>query len=321
MKKGLSIIICCYNSEARLPKTLEYLAKQEISKDIPVELIIVDNASSDHTKEIARKEWEKYKTHFLFRIIDEEKKGQMHARKKGVLESQYEYILFCDDDNWLQSNYLEIAFNLMESNERIGALGGQGIAVSDIDLPEWFSDFAWGFAAGKQAKESGDISKRGFIWGAGMTTRRYLLIKVFDDNYPFLMQGRTGSQLSSGDDTEICKRILLLRQLLYYDEALSFYHYMSPNRLTWAYKKKLCEGLDYAKITMRKYDVIFNEINRSALKRYLGILYNMLKLVKPSSSNMDIKTDLWAKIGLLLKSEKMVKDWEYKNIIKFALQK
>jgi len=82
-----------------LPTTLEYLAKQEIKKDISVELIVVNNASTDRTKEIALSEWKKYHTGFLFRIVDKETPGLMFARQRGVQKSQYEYVLFCDDDN------------------------------------------------------------------------------------------------------------------------------------------------------------------------------------------------------------------------------
>jgi len=321
MKKGISIIICCYNSESRLPKTLEYLAKQEINKDIPIEVIVVDNASTDRTKEIAKLEWGKYRTDFLFKVIEEKTPGKNFACKKGLKESQYAYFLFCDDDNWLQSDYLQRAFDLMELNPQIGALGGQGIAVSDIDIPDWFFDFAYFFAVGKQAKVSGNISKRGFIWGAGTMSRRDLVQKAFDDKYPLLTQGRTGNQLISGEDPEFCRRILFLGYTLYYDEALVYYHYMSPNRLTWAYKKRLSEGIDASRNMTGKYDVILNEMKKNFFKRIVGIVFNILKLMKSGSSTVDTRNEIWAKTGYLFKNEKIIKDPEYKTIVRFALQK
>lgn len=318
--KGISIIVCCYNSESRLSKTLEHLAKQEIRNDVPVELILVNNASTDCTRDIAQAEWAKYDTDFLFRVVVEEKQGIIFARIRGVHESQYEYILFCDDDNWLQSDYLQKAFDLMESNAKIGALGGQSIAVSDIDFPEWFSDFQISWAIGEQANESGDVSKRGWIWGAGLITRRTLLTKVLNNKYPFLNQGRTGSDLTSGDDCEICKRILLSGYILYYDKSLLLYHYIPHERLSWKYKKKLFEGIDLSELVLQKYDLIIQEMNKNLLRKIIGILYNICKLLKQKTSNYKLKSEIYARIGLLLKSTKFVNDLEYKSIIRYLLK-
>ena len=318
MKKGISIVICCYNSESRLPKTLEYLAKQEIKKDIPIELIIVNNASTDSTREIAQLEWAKYPTDFLFRIVDEETPGHMFARQRGGQESQYEYVLFCDDDNWLQSDYLQKAFDLMESNPRIGALSGKGIEVSEIDFPEWFSDFKISWAVG-ELYDSGNVSKKGWIWGAGMITRKEVLTKVLDKKYPFLNQGRTGNILTSGDDCEICKRVLLLGYELYYEKSLLFYHYLPPDRLTWAYKKRLFEGFESSNVILQKYDDIINELRKSKLLKMREFLKYILFAL--ASNNRMYKTKLNMKTGLMLKSVKTVNDLDYKSIIKFFLRK
>ena len=320
LKKGVSIILCCYNSELRLPKTLEYLAKQELRKEIPVELLIVNNASTDRTKEIALEECKKFHDGFSYRMIDEEMPGQMYARERGVQESLYEYILFCDDDNWLQPDYMQKAFDLMESTPRIGALSGQCIAVSDIDFPEWFPDFEEIYAVGTQAEDSGDISKKGWIWGAGMMSRRSLLIKVFDKKNSFLNQGRTGNVLTSGDDCEICKRILLSGYKLYYDKSLLIYHYINPEKLTWKYRKKLSEGINLADFILRKYDFMIQEMNKSFMKKTGGILYDICKLFKPGASNDKLKSEIRAKTGLLFKSAKFVKDFEYKSIIRYLLE-
>jgi len=317
-QKGISIIICCFNSAPRLLKTLEHLAKQEFKNTIPVELIIVDNASTDATKEVALTEWKKYTSDISFRIIDEETPGQMYARRKGVKESQYEYILFCDDDNWLQSDYVQIAFDLMESNDRVGASSGKSIAVSDIDFPEWFSDFENSYAVGEQS----EILKEGRLWGAGLVTRKSLLNKVFDEKHHFLNQGRTGNILTSGDDCEICKRILLLGNTLHYEKSLVLHHYIAPNRLTWAYKKKLFEGFEFSTGILKKYELIYKEINKSMIHKVKGVLYNILRILKSDNSphKIKLKTELFARLGLIFKSTKISNDLEYRCILKFYLE-
>jgi cellulose synthase/poly-beta-1,6-N-acetylglucosamine synthase-like glycosyltransferase len=54
---GVSVVICCYNSSQRLPQTLGHLLAQECEVDLPWEVIVVDNASTDGTAEVARSVW------------------------------------------------------------------------------------------------------------------------------------------------------------------------------------------------------------------------------------------------------------------------
>ena len=99
--KKLSVIICCYNSENRLPETLKHIAKQNIKEGIKWEVVIIDNNSSDNTSNTAKSEWDKHKTNIPLRIITEPKQGLIFAREKGVNEATYDILIFSDDDNWL----------------------------------------------------------------------------------------------------------------------------------------------------------------------------------------------------------------------------
>jgi len=51
---GVSVIICCYNSVKRLPVTLAHLKSQVVFGQIPWEVIVIDNASTDRTAEVAK---------------------------------------------------------------------------------------------------------------------------------------------------------------------------------------------------------------------------------------------------------------------------
>src|SRR6185437_5482655 len=54
---GVSVVICTYNGAARLPRTLAHLAAQENTGAIAWEVLVVDNASTDDTAEVARRCW------------------------------------------------------------------------------------------------------------------------------------------------------------------------------------------------------------------------------------------------------------------------
>ena len=98
-KRGISIVIVTYNGLTRLKPTLEHLAKQ-IGIDFSVELLVIDNCSTDGTGKFVIDTWKKLHNPFNLRVILEKTPGQMYARERGVNEATYRYILYCDDDNW-----------------------------------------------------------------------------------------------------------------------------------------------------------------------------------------------------------------------------
>ncbi len=105
--EGVSVIICCYNGSSRLPMTLTHLATQRVPKSLKWEVLLIDNASTDGSASIAQKIWDELLPDSeLFRIILEPKAGQHFARIRGAKEAQYDLLLFCDDDNWLDPDYI-----------------------------------------------------------------------------------------------------------------------------------------------------------------------------------------------------------------------
>lgn len=271
MSKGISVIICCYNSATRLPKTLEYLANQRFPILINWEIIIVDNNSSDGTAEVAAREWKNKAKAIDFIIIKEESPGLSYARHKGVLQAKHEYILFCDDDNWLQDDYLNRAITLIDAHPEIGALGGQGIVVADITLPDWWEDYATGFAVGKQNEKNGFVDKRGYLWGAGLITKKKLYLNAFEE-FPSLLSDRKGAILNSGGDAEYCARVLMMGYRLYYDENLKFYHFMEAQRLTWDYKKKMFQGHQKSEFILNCFLQIINSDRKPVLNKVKTLL-------------------------------------------------
>ncbi len=240
---GISIILCCHNSSERLPKTLEALARLTLPDNVPVELVLVNNASTDHTASIAEALWASYSSPPLLRVIEEPQPGVLFARIKGIAAAKYELVVFCDDDNWLAEDYLLNAWERMSGNPRIGALGGRGIAESEIPLPEWFEANKTGFACGEQWPRTGICTNRMYLWGAGLVTRKSILVKVFDPQFPMVLTGHKENLALAGDDMEICKRIILLGYDLFYDSSLVYHHFIEANRLTLDYLENQNRGV------------------------------------------------------------------------------
>ena len=269
MYKGISVIVCTYNGAKRLPETIKHLALQSAIGKISFEIIVVDNASSDESASIAFAEWDKYKVKGIsFNTIYQPKPGKINALEIGVNSAKFEYVVICDDDNWLDKKYLENVYDILDSNPNIGAVGGMGIPVAEPGtIPTWFDQFEEGYACGKQGSSSSDVTLRGHLWGAGLATRRQLYQQMYK-NFPSFLTGRYGDQLTAGEDAEYCQRLILKDYRLFYSDSLIFHHFMPAGRLTLTYKEKLFDGFIESNKVLDKYYLCNQIINKCRNKRF-----------------------------------------------------
>jgi glycosyltransferase involved in cell wall biosynthesis len=294
--QGISVIICCYNSAKRLPETLRYLSSQAINDWLKWEIIIVDNASTDNTSFVAEEILAPLALpNFSFQIVSEQKPGLSFARYHGVQTAKYHLIVFCDDDNWLDKNYLQHAFTIMESDKTIGALGGQSYVVSDGAIPEWFEEYQEGYAVGKQGDQTGYVTQRGYVWGAGLVTRKELFLTTINEELPSLLTDRKGTELTSGGDNEYCQRLILLGYQLYYCEQMVFGHFVTANRLSAEYRDKLYKCFEVSSGVVYYYTeaIHFKRSNTLTKIKLLGsatsqIIINVLRGKKISHRSIKI---------------------------------
>lgn len=113
----LSIVIPAYNEEAYIGKCLESVAAELARGSFLVEVIVVNNASSDRTGEVARA--------FPFvRVVDEPRKGLVRARQAGYQASSGELIANVDADTLLPAGWIACVFDEFSRNEKLVALSG-----------------------------------------------------------------------------------------------------------------------------------------------------------------------------------------------------
>ncbi len=274
---GISVVVCTYNGISRLEATLQSIFNQKFDVEIAWEVIIIDNASSDGTKEFCIALINKENFTGSFRVLTESKPGLNNARLKGLEESIYNWILFCDDDNHLFENYLEIGFGILSKNESIGVLGGMGLPVFESQKPEWFDQYQHSFAVGKQSHSNGKIaSNNPEVYGAGCFFFKPALQKVFNTGFLTIMSDRKGNSLSSGGDVEWCYLIHLLKYEIWFSDELKFYHHMPAARLTWEYYIKLKAGIASGDPLLFPYAFIFKKENASL---FFYIIQYLQKLI------------------------------------------
>ncbi|HXL57273.1 MAG TPA: glycosyltransferase [Chitinophagaceae bacterium] len=302
---GISVIICCFNSATRLPKTLEHIALQEVPPNINWEVIMVDNNSNDLTSEVAKTEWNTHKKAIPFKIVKEETPGLSHARNKGAKEAAFELLLFCDDDNWLEKNYVRYAYEIMNTNEKIGVLGGRSEGFYETEKPLWFDHFGQAYAIGKPHGISGIINARTFIAGAGMIVRKSTLQLLETLSFKQLLSDRKGNKLSSGGDSELCLILLFLGYDLYYDERLQFIHFMTANRLSWKYCVLLmAEGQAIPQVYFEFYNYCYKKIMNNEMAEFKNAFIVMRKkLLRRILRTFISMKPFWYSFKLLMKSQ------------------
>ncbi len=239
---GVSIVVCCYNSEQRLPETFKHLWKQVTPESTPIEVVLVDNNCTDRTIEVAKQSHAAARTTIPLRIIAEEKPGLTSARITGIRNASYETIILCDDDNWLDANYCEIASEILAQNPEVGLAGGCSSGVFETNPPTWFDSISGAWALGRSDYRGLLDGDDAFLRGAGLVVRRSFFVALMDSGFQFIATDRKGRNLSSGGDSEISREFVRRKHRLYFDCRLQLQHWIPANRLTRDYAIRLWEG-------------------------------------------------------------------------------
>ncbi len=93
----LSIVIPAYNEEHRLPETLALVKDFVEEQDYLVEVLIIDDGSTDNTADVVRHAARRFPQ--LRLIANQTNKGKGGVVKQGMLEAKGEYRLFTDADS------------------------------------------------------------------------------------------------------------------------------------------------------------------------------------------------------------------------------
>ena len=180
---GLSVLICTYNRRPFLEKLAASIQAQ-LPVGFPLEVLIIDNNSSDGTAEYAKGVAEADPT---FRYLFEGKQGLSHARNAGAAAARHAFLLYLDDDALLPPHYLATLGKLLAENDP-DFLGGPLYPLYLDPKPDWFPE---SLEIRKKTAQSGfdqDVT----LTGANYGVKKSVLEKVggFDPRY-----GMTGGKV------------------------------------------------------------------------------------------------------------------------------
>ncbi|HEX3035187.1 MAG TPA: glycosyltransferase [Thermodesulfobacteriota bacterium] len=132
----ISAIICTHNRADYLAKALQSLVDQHTPKD-KYEVIVVDNCSTDSTKEVVGK----FSGAGNIRYIYESALGLSHARNAGWRNARGRYVAYLDDDAIACPIWLDKILEVFETvTPRPGCVGGKADPLWEAPRPTWLSD-------------------------------------------------------------------------------------------------------------------------------------------------------------------------------------
>lgn len=141
MSDLVSVIIPAYNIREYLPRCLDSLLAQTCRE---MEIIVVDDGSSDGTVEVADAYAQK---DLRIRVIHKENGGVTSARLRGVAEAKGDWIGFADGDDYCEPEmYARLLVNAKDHGADISHCGYRMVFPSHVD---------WYYNTGKVTKQDG----------------------------------------------------------------------------------------------------------------------------------------------------------------------
>lgn len=185
----LSFVIPAHNEEILIGKCLESVLNQTAGRP-DVEIIVVNNASADRTKEVAAS--------YGVKVIDEPRKGLTRARQAGYLSSSGDLIANIDADTELPAGWIERVFDEFKKNENLVGLSGPFIHRDFSKFGRFMVKFFYWIGFLANFVNNKILGVGGMLQGGNFVLRRTALEKIggFDVDLEFY-----------GEDTDVARRI------------------------------------------------------------------------------------------------------------------
>lgn len=245
----ITLILCTYNRCESLVKALQSVAMSTMPESVHWEVLVVDNNSTDQTREMVKDFCERHPDRF--RYLFEPQQGKSHALNAGIRNARGVVLAFTDDDVIVEPTWM---FNLTASLHNGGWAGAGGCVLPDraFTPPRWLprkDRYALApFALFDLGPEAGQLTEPPF--GANMAYRK----EMFEKHGGFRadLGPRPGSEIRN-EDTEFGHRLLDRGERLRYEPSAVVYHPVIEARVQKKYL--LAWWLSKARADVREFGV------------------------------------------------------------------
>lgn len=213
----ISFIIPAFNEERILGKCLNSILS-EIKRNpaLEAEIIVVNNASTDSTKEVAL-------SFDGVKIVDEPRKGLVFARAAGAKQASGKLLAHIDADCMLPEGWIKTALKEFSKDEKLVALSGPQYYYDVYNGLNWFEKFVvrtyhvivyWVYLFNRYVWRIGSI-----LQGGNFIVRKWAWEQMGAANSDFSFYG---------EDTELCRKLFKLGNVKF---SLELLIYASGRRL------------------------------------------------------------------------------------------
>lgn len=231
----ITVVICTRNRADQLAGVLDSLALQTAPANVAWELCLVDNGSTDHTRQVV----ESYSARIRIRYVREDTPGLSNARNRGVEEARGRYICWTDDDVRLEPGWLEAYAEAFRQYPDAVVFGGRVLPVLEGPTPHWFETLqaTWPVSSVLAARDLGDepipLSFNGNLipYGANYAVRTAEQRRLRYD--PKL--GVSPQQRRLGEETEMMFHLFRNGAKGWWVPGATVLHLIPTKRQSWAY--------------------------------------------------------------------------------------
>jgi len=254
----VSILIPLYNAEKYIAETIESCLAQTYDN---IEIIIVDDGSTDKSLSIA-KEYEKdYKN---IKVVTQQNSGASAARNWAFELSSGDFIQYLDADDLLHPDKIRLQIEVLKNEDkRTLAFGKWGIFYKSIENVRWKEP---------PVNKNYDNPKQFLIdlWASGLTVVVYAWLisrKLVEES------GGWNENLSSNDDGEFSARVVLYaKKIIFVESSVGYYRKDNENSLS---KQVSREALESKLNSLGLYvELMKNDIKNPEVQRSLALLHS-----------------------------------------------
>ncbi len=230
MTCAYTVALCTHNHADRLVRTLADLPRIHPPR-ADWELLIIDNASRDATPEIlAANPWP---DGWTVRVLREEKLGLSNARNRAIQEARGEYIIFIDDDETADPDWLRAFERLIEAHGP-DAFGGRIEVLFEDRRPTWLRDELLGFLGQLNRFDTIALLREPgtSFYGGNFGFRRSVCERVgaFDADL-----GRKGADNTGGEEVDFYRRLLAAGLKVWWTPEAVIHHRIQAVKLDRRY--------------------------------------------------------------------------------------
>lgn len=234
MKPTYTVALCTHNHADRLQRSLQDLARLRPPK-APWEFLVIDNASRDATPSmLAGHAWP---DDWSVKVVREEKLGLSNARNRAIGEAVGEYLIFLDDDETVDPDWL-VAFEQLIIEKQPDAFGGRIKVLFEDARPRWLTDDLLGFLGELNRHE--DVSPLTLpdtsFYGGNFGFRKSVVDRIGGFS-PSL--GRKGGDNTGGEETDFYRRALEAGLSIWWTPRAVIYHRIQAGKLDPSYFREL----------------------------------------------------------------------------------